>query len=332
MRPFTYERATDADGAMATADHASGLGHAPRFLGGGTNLVDLMKLGVEQPGHLIDVTRLGHDQITPAADGGLHIGAGVRNSDAAADPAVRRDAPLLSEALLAGASGQLRNAATIGGNLLQRTRCGYFQDTAQPCNKRVPGSGCAARQGEHHNHAILGHSAACIATNPSDMAVALAALGATVHVHVRGASGTRQIGLPGLHRLPGDDPQRDTILSPTDLITGVSLPAPVAGARSRYRKVRERSSYAFALVSVAVRIAVEDDRITHAAVAFGGLAHVPWRAERAEAVLEGAAPSRATFHRAAEAELSAAEPLPGNAYKVPLARNILVQTLTELAA
>jgi xanthine dehydrogenase YagS FAD-binding subunit len=317
VRPFAYERAPDAGAAVTAARQPD-----TKFLGGGTNLVDLMRLGVERPARLVDVTRLGHDAIEDGADGGLRIGAAVRNSDLAVHPRVREDYGVLAEALLAGASGQLRNLATVGGNLLQRTRCPYFQDVTKPCNKRRPGSGCPAREGDHRNLAILGHSAACVATHPSDMAVALTALGATVHV--TGPGGERAIDMPGLHRLPGDEPQRDTVLEPAELITAVTLPAPIDGARTTYRKVRERSSFAFALVSIAAVAAGERD----CRIALGGVAHVPWRAARAEAALRDGA----TFEDAADAELAAAEPLRDNGYKVKLARNLIVRTLTELTS
>src|SRR5215210_8190761 len=252
VKPFAYERAGDVAAAV-TAGRADGT----RYLGGGTNLVDLMKLGVETPSRLVDVSRLPHEAIEAAPGGGLRVGAAVRNTDLAVHPAVRERYPVLSEALLAGASGQLRNLATVGGNLLQRTRCPYFQDVTKPCNKRSPGSGCPARAGEHRNLAILGHSEHCVATHPSDMAVALAALGATVHVH--GSAGARTLSMPGLHRLPGDEPQRDTDLEPGDLITAVELPpADAAAARSTYRKVRDRASFAFAVVSVAAAVDVRD--------------------------------------------------------------------------
>ena len=321
MRPFTYERAADAAAAVAAID-----GDA-MFLGGGTNLVDLMRLGVERPRHLVDVTRLPYAAVEESGDG-LRIGAAARNSDVAADPLVRERYPVLSQALLSGASGQVRNLATIGGNLLQRTRCPYFQDVTKPCNKRRPGSGCPAREGAHRNLAILGHSEACVATHPSDMAVALAALGA--QVHVQGRDGERTVPIPGLHRLPGDRPERDTVLEPGELITAVTL-APVVG-RSRYRKVRERASFAFALVSVAAVLDVADGAVRDCRLALGGVAHVPWRAERAEAALRGGPATEAAFREAAEAELSAAEPLRDNAFKVVLARNAIVRTLQELSA
>src|SRR4051812_11850486 len=272
MRPFAYERAGDAGGAVSQVAERPGA----MFLGGGTNLVDLMRLGVATPELLVDVTRLGHDRIEATEDGGLRIGAAVRNSVLAADPLVRERYPLLSQALLAGASGQLRNAATVGGNLMQRTRCLYFQDSSKPCNKREPGTGCSARGGEHSNHAILGASEACIATNPSDMAVALVALDARVHLHGRG--GARDLAVTDLHRLPGDEPQRDTVLAHGELIEAVELPLPAPGTRSAFRKVRERASFAFALASVAAALAVEDGRVRDVRLGLGAVAHVPWRA------------------------------------------------------
>jgi xanthine dehydrogenase YagS FAD-binding subunit len=323
VKEFAYERPSDAAGALAA------LTPGARYLGGGTNLVDLMRLGVEAPDKLVDVSRLPHDTVEPTPAGGLRIGAAVRNADAAQHPDVRERYPLLSQALLAGASGQVRNLATVGGNLLQRTRCAYFQDVSKPCNKRRPGSGCPARTGDHRNLAIIGHSDACVATHPSDMAVALAALDAVVHV--RGAAGERAIALTDLYRLPGDEPQRDTVLDPGDLVVAVELPAPAAPAQ-RYRKVRDRASFSFAVVSVAVALEVADGAVREARIALGGVAHVPWRARRAESTLRGAPATEDGFARAAEAELEAARPLPDNAFKVPLARNVLVRTLAEAAA
>jgi xanthine dehydrogenase YagS FAD-binding subunit len=323
MRPFEYETAADVEGALATVAAAP----TARFLGGGTNLVDLMRLGVEKPELLVDVTRLPLDGVEETPDGGLRIGATARNSDVAAHPLVRARYSLLAEALLAGASGQLRNMATVGGNLLQRTRCLYFQDTTKPCNKRAPGSGCPAREGEHHNLAIFGWSEHCVATHPSDMAVALAALDATVVV-----AGGMEISVVDLYRLPGDEPHRDTVLAPHDLITAVTLPRLPAGARTRYRKVRERASFAFALVSLAAAIVVEDGAVVDARLALGSVAHGPWRAAAAEASLRGAPAVAESFERAADAELAAARPLRDNGYKVPLARNLIVQTLSELSA
>ncbi len=324
MNPFRYERASDAAGAVAL------LAQAPQgaFLGGGTNLVDHMKLGVASPDLLVDITHLPYDRIEQLPDGGIRIGAMVRNSDLAADRTIRSRYPVLAQALLAGASGQLRNLATTGGNLLQRTRCVYFQDISKPCNKREPGSGCPAREGYHRNLAILGASEACIATHPSDMAVAMVALDAVVRV--LGPNGERTIPLTSFHRLPGDEPQRDTVLEHGELITAVDLPELAFATHSHYRKVRDRASYAFALVSVAAAIDVADGIVRDVRIAFGGVAHVPWRARKAEAVLRGAAATEEAFRQAADAELADAQPLRGNAFKVPLARNVLVRTLLDL--
>jgi xanthine dehydrogenase YagS FAD-binding subunit len=324
MRPFRYERAADEGGAVAAVAEPGA-----KFLGGGTNLVDLMRLGVETPSVLVDVTRLPLDRIEPLEDGGLRIGAGVRNSDLAADPRIRDRYPALAEAVLAGASGQLRNLATTGGNLMQRTRCPYFQDVTTPCNKREPGTGCPAREGEHTNLAILGHSEHCVATNPSDMAVPLAAFDAVVRVV--GPEGAREIPLAEFHRLPGDAPERDTTLRKGELIVAVDLPPLPLAARSRYRKVRERASFAFALVSVAAALEVADGRVADVRIAFGGLAHRPWRASAAEDALRGAAAGPEAFAAAADAELAAARALRDNGYKVDLARTALVQTLVELS-
>ncbi len=324
MNPFRYERASDASTALAM------LTQAPEgaFLGGGTNLVDLMKLGVAKPELLIDISHLPYDRVELLADGSVRIGAAVRNGDLAADRTIRTRYPLLAQALLAGASGQLRNLATTGGNLLQRTRCVYFQDVSKPCNKREPGSGCPAREGYHRNLAIFGASEACVATHPSDMAVAMVALDAMVRV--LGPSGERSIPLVHFHRLPGDEPQRDTVLDHGELITAVDLPPLAFATRSHYRKVRDRASYAFALVSVAAAIDVVDDMVRDVRIAFGGVAHVPWRARKAEAVLRGARATEEAFRRAADAELADAQPLRENAFKIPLARNTLVRVLLDL--
>jgi xanthine dehydrogenase YagS FAD-binding subunit len=288
-----------------------------------------MRLGVETPGLLVDVTRLPYDRIDETEDGGLRIGAGVRNSDLAADLRVRTRYPALAEALLAGASGQLRNVATTAGNLLQRTRCAYFQDVTKPCNKRDPGSGCPARAGEHRNLAIIGHSEQCVATHPSDMAVALAAFDAVVRVV--GPAGEREITLVDFHRLPGDTPEHDTVLERDELIVAVELPALGVAANSRYRKVRERASFAFALVSVAAALDVVEGDVRDVRIALGGLAHKPWRAHAAEDALRGSTAGTEAFEQAADAELAKAEPLRDNGYKVELARNTLVRTLVELA-
>jgi xanthine dehydrogenase YagS FAD-binding subunit len=324
VKEFAYVRAGSVE--EATSAYASHTG--ARYLGGGTNLVDLMKLGVEAPTALIDVTRLPLDTVEELPGGALRVGAMVRNSDLAAHPLVRDRYPALSQAVLAGASGQLRNAATTGGNLLQRTRCPYFQDLSKPCNKREPGSGCGARDGVHRDHAVLGHSAHCIATHPSDMAVALSALGG--RVELVGPEGARSVAAADFHRLPGDRPEQDTEIRPGELVTAVVLPAAAAGLPSAYRKARDRASYAFALASVAVVLRLENGVVGHAGLAFGALAHRPWRARRAEEALLGAAPTRAAFEHAVDLELAAARPLRDNAYKVPLARNLAVDVLSRL--
>ncbi|MGW1560031.1 FAD binding domain-containing protein [Streptomyces sp. NPDC002144] len=325
MRPFAYVRATGVEDACAALASRPGA----RLLGGGTNLVDLMKLGVEEPAALVDVSRLPLDTVEELPDGSLRVGATVRNSDLAAHPAVRDRYPALSQALLAGASGQLRNVATTGGNLLQRTRCPYFQDVSKPCNKRAPGSGCGAREGVHRDHAVLGHSEQCIATHPSDMAVALAALDARIELY--GPAGARDVAADAFHRLPGDHPERDTEIRPDELVTAVMLPPVTAGLPSLYRKARDRASYAFALASVAGVLRIADGVVVHAGLAFGALAHRPWRARTAERTLLGAAPTPAAFEHAVDLELSAARPLRDNAYKVPLARGLAVDVLTRLA-
>lgn len=299
------------------------------FLGGGTNLVDLMKLGVATPGVLVDVTKLPLNEVTELPGGGLRVGATVRNSDLAADPRVREAYPVLSQALLAGASGQLRNMATTGGNLLQRTRCRYFMDPSMPCNKHEPGSGCPARTGDHRNLAVLGGSAACIATHPSDMAVALAALGAVVQVD--GVTGRRSIPVTDLHRLPGERPEHDTVLEHGELITAVDLPALPFAARSAYRKARDRASYAFAVGSVAAALDVEDGLVRDVRLAFGAVAPKPWRAFAAEEALRGRPAEHQSFVDAADAELAAARPLRDNAYKITLVRNLTAAVLTRLA-
>jgi xanthine dehydrogenase YagS FAD-binding subunit len=324
MREFRYERATDVAGAVAI------VATEPRatYLAGGTNLVDLMRLGVEAPELLVDITRLPLDRVEPLENGGLRIGAEVRNSDLAAHAGVRRQFPLLSQAVLNGASGQLRNMATVGGNLLQRTRCLYFQDVTKPCNKRVPGSGCSAREGDHRNLAILGGSPSCIATHASDMAVALAALDAVVQVEE--PNGQRAIPLGELYRLPGDEPHHETHLARGSLITAVDVPPLSFAARSAYRKVRDRASYAFAVASVAAAIDVHDGVVRDVRLALGAVAPVPWRARIAEESLRGQPATEATFRRAAEAELADAQPLRDNAFKVPLVGNVVVRTLSDL--
>jgi xanthine dehydrogenase YagS FAD-binding subunit len=324
VKPFAYERAPDAVGAIATVAARPGAA----FLAGGTNLVDHMKLGVENPDLLVDVARLLPATIEDLADGGLRIGAGVRNADLAADMRVRTRYPALAQALLSGASGQLRNVATTGGNLLQRTRCSYFRRPGLPCNKREPGTGCSALGGVNRDHAILGASEHCVATHPSDMAVALLAFDALVQV--QGPDGTRAIALADLHRLPGDAPQRDTTLRHGELIVAVDLPALPIAARSAYRKVRDRASFAFALVSVAAAVALEGEEIADVRIALGGVAHVPWRATQAEQALRGQPATEASFRAAAQAELAGARPLEHNAFKLPMAANTVVATLRDL--
>ncbi|SDE48772.1 FAD binding domain-containing protein [Streptomyces griseoaurantiacus] len=325
MKEFAYQRAEDVSGAVAL------LGADPdaRFLGGGTNLVDLMKSGVERPGRLVDVRQLPLGAIESTPEGGLRIGATITNSDLAAHPEVRRRYPLLTQAVLAGASGQLRNMATVGGNLLQRTRCGYFADVTKPCNKREPGTGCPALGGEHHNHAILGASEHCVATHPSDLGVALTALDAVVTYET--ADGPGELPLADFYLPVGDTPHRETALPPGALITGVTVPPAPVAARSRYRKVRERASYAFAIGSVAAALDVSDGVVREVRLAFGAVASRPWRARAAERALTGAPAEAENFAAAADAELAAARPLRDNAYKVTLMRNLVVAVLTELA-
>ena len=325
MRPFRYERAADPDGAIAMVAASE----ERTFLAGGTNLVDLMKLGVATPTALIDIRSATSDRIDELPDGSLRIGAAVRNSDLAADRRVRQRYPVLAQALLSGASGQLRNRATVGGNLLQRTRCVYFQDLTTPCNKRVPGSGCSALAGFGRDAAILGASEACVATHPSDMAVALAALDAVVHTRTPG--GERSIPLTELHRLPGERPERDTVLEHGELITHVDLPPWAFAGNSRYRKVRDRASYAFALVSVAAALDVVEGSVRDVRLALGGVAHRPWRATQAEHALQGRPATEEAFRKAAEAELATARPLAENAFKVRLAVNMIAGILVELA-
>jgi xanthine dehydrogenase YagS FAD-binding subunit len=325
VKPFRYDRARDVGGAVATlAGERAGV-----FLAAGTNLVDLMKLGVMEPDVLVDVRRLTSAEIEDLPDGGLRVGAAVTNSDLGADWRIRSRYPVLSQALLSGASGQLRNLATTGGNLLQRTRCVYFYDTTTPCNKRDPGTGCSALEGCNKDHAILGASRHCVATHPSDMAVAMAALDAVVRT--QGPAGDRKIPITELHRLPGGEPQRDTTLEHAELITAVDLPPLAFSSNSRYRKVRERASYAFALVSVAAALQVQDGVVRDVRIALGGVAHKPWRARKAEDVLRGGPAGAESFRAAAEAELADAAPLRENAYKVPLARNLMARTLLELS-
>lgn len=325
MNPFNYQRVTAAEEAI----HAVA-GHNAKFLGGGTNLVDLMKDGVEHPATLIDINHLNLTQVTTTPSGGALIGALVRNSDLANHEMIRRNYPLLSQGLLSGASPQLRNMATTGGNLLQRTRCYYFMDTAFPaCNKRNPGSGCAALQGFNRIHAILGASEECIATNPSDMNVAMAALDATIHV--QGSKGKRSISFADFHRLPGKTPQLDTNLKPDELITAVELPAPRFAKNSWYLKVRDRQSYAFALVAVAAGLEMNGRTIKSAGLALGGVAHKPWRSLEAEKSLTGATANPEAFRKAADLALAGAKPYEHNAFKIELAKQSIVRALTLAA-
>lgn len=327
MKTFNYFSPQGVDAALELITAEPGA----KFLGGGTNLVDLMREGIETPETLIDITRLPLGGIDELADGGLRIGALVRNSALAAHPVVRTRYPLLSQAILQGATGQIRNMATVGGNLLQRTRCLYFYDEASPCNKRENGAGCAAREGFNRGNAVLGTSEDCVATHPSDMAVALAAIDAVVEVRSR--SGSRRIALTEFHRLPGATPHLETELEPGELITAIELPPLPVAARSHYRKVRDRASYAFALVSVAAALDVADDgRITALRLALGGVATKPWRARIAEQMLLGAEATELNFARAAAAELAPALPLSGNAFKIDLACRTVVAVLRRLAA
>ncbi len=323
MTPFSYARAGDLAEALRLGAPAS-----TAYLGGGTNLVDLMRETIERPITLVDVTGLS-DAIDETDGGGLLISAGVRNTALAEHRTVRTRYPALARAILAGASPQIRNMATVGGNLLQRTRCTYFYDTdSSRCNKRAPGTGCDAVDGFNRIHAILGASTACIATHPSDMCVALAALDATVHL--QGSSGARTLPFTELHRLPGDHPEVETVLEPGELITAVELPALPLAANSTYRKVRDRASYAFALVSVAAAIELDGDRIKDVRIALGGVAHKPWRALKAEASLRGGPATEQAFRAAAQAELADAAPLRDNGFKVELATRTIAAVLGDL--
>src|SRR5712671_563689 len=329
MNPFTYARGVDPNEAL------TGISSKPhaKFLGGGTNLIDLMKMGVETPDALIDINHLPLAQVDELPEGkGVRIGAMVRNSDLAERALIKSRYPVLSQALLSGASPQLRNMATVGGNLLQRTRCYYFYDPAFPaCNKRKPGSGCGAIEGYNRIHAILGQSEQCIATNPSDMCVALAALDAVVRV--RGPNGEREIAFGDFHRLPGDTPERDTNLAPDELIIAVDLPAMPFAARSHYLKLRDRASYAFALVSVAAVLDLSsNNKINAARVALGGVAHKPWRANAAEKTVIGQEANENTFRAAAEAELAPAKGYKYNSFKIELAKRAIVRALSTVAA
>jgi xanthine dehydrogenase YagS FAD-binding subunit len=324
MNPFHYEQSLEVDSSVERVSRAPGA----TFLAGGTGLLDLMKLGVETPSMLVDVRKLPLAQVQELPDGGVRLGALARNSDVAQHPLIRERYPALSQALLAGASGQIRNMATVGGNLLQRTRCPYFRDTATPCNKREPGSGCSALEGINRGHAVLGVSDACIATHPSDMCVPLAALGATVRV--KGPKGERSVPFNDFHLLPGNTPQRETVLEHGELVLSVDLPALPAARHSLYLKARDRASYAFALASVAAVLEVEGGRIRQARLALGGVATRPWRASAAEQKLAGQAPSPEVFQAAAKAALEGAVPRAHNGFKVELAQRLIVRALTRL--
>ena len=327
MQTFEFVRPADAAAAVAIAGQANTAqqGADVRFVAGGTTLLDLMKLNVETPARVIDINRLPLNQIDATSDGGLKIGATVRNADLAHHPTVQRDYAVLSQALLAGASAQLRNMATTAGNLLQRTRCVYFRDTAMPCNKREPGTGCPAITGTNRTLAVLGTSAYCIATHPSDMCVAMVALEATIHV--QGPKEARAIPISDLHLLPGSTPHRETVLEPGDLITHVTLPPPVAGSRQVYLKLRDRASYEFALASAAVVLTVAGGKVTRARVALGGVGTKPWRSPEAEAALVGQPAHQANFRTAAETALRDAKPQSENAFKIELATRCLTHAL-----
>jgi xanthine dehydrogenase YagS FAD-binding subunit len=331
MKTFAFFRPTDTTAAMAAQAKAKTAqqGADVRYLAGGTTLVDLMKLNVETPAQLVDLNRLPLDKIERTPEGGVKIGATVRNSALAHDPVVKQHYACLSQAILAGASAQLRNRATTAGNLLQRTRCVYFRDAAMPCNKREPGSGCPAIEGHNRNLAILGTSAQCVANHPSDMCVAMAALEAVVQI--QGVKGTRAVPIADFHLLPGDSPQRETVVEPGDLITHVTLPPPAPGAHSVYLKLRDRASYEFALASAAVVLSIEGGRIQRARLALGGVGAKPWRVPEAEAALEGQPPEAATFQRAAEILLRGARPQSENGFKVELAKRCVMHAL-KLAA
>ena len=324
MKPFDYARVVAPEDAVSAITSRSNA----KFLGGGTNLLDLIKEGVEQPDYLVDITRLPLSEIAELPDGGIRIGAAVSNTDTANHPLVRQRYPLLSQAILAGATPQLRNAATVGGNLMQRTRCYYFTDTNMPCNKRSPGTGCAALEGFNRIHAILGASEQCIATHPSDMCVALVALDATIRV--QGTNGERTIPAIDFHRLPGDTPQIETVLQPDELITAVDLPPNNFALQSYYLKARDRNSYAFALISVAAALEIDNNTIEQARIGIGGVAHKPWRATEAEAMLVGNSPSEGLFRQAAAAAVEGAKTYEYNAFKVELGQQVIVRALSTI--
>lgn len=332
MHSFDYIRPEDQAAAIATAAQSKTAqqGADVRFLGGGTTLIDLMKLNVETPTRVLDINRLPLDRIEATPDGGVKIGAMVRNSDLANHARVQKDYLVLSQAILQGASAQIRNMATVGGNLLQRTRCIYFRDTAMACNKREPGSGCPAITGHNRTLAILGASEHCIATNPSDMCVAMAALDATVHI--QGPKGPRAVAFGDLHLLPGTTPHRETLLEPGDLITHVTLPPPIAGSKQVYLKLRDRASYEFALASAAVVLTIASGNITHARIALGGVGTKPWRSSEAEAALTGKPTTEGTFRQTAEAALRDAKPQSENKFKIELAKRCLTHALRMVTA
>ena len=332
MHSFEFIRPNDPAAAIAAAaqSQTAQQGANVRFMGGGTTLIDLMKLNVETPDRVLDINRLPLGQIDVTSDGGLKIGATVRNSDLAYHTKVQGDYAVLSQAILQGASAQIRNMATVGGNLLQRTRCVYFRDTAMPCNKRDPGSGCPAITGHNRTLAILGASEHCIATNPSDMCVAMAALEATIHL--QGPKGTRAVAFGDFHLLPGNTPQRETVLEPGDLITHVTLPPPINGSKQLYLKLRDRASYEFALSSAAVVLTITNSRITRARIALGGVGTKPWRSPEAEAALTGKTANDASFRQAAEAALRGAKAQSENRFKIELAKRCLTYALRTAAA
>jgi xanthine dehydrogenase YagS FAD-binding subunit len=327
MHNYEYIRPADQGAAIAAATHATTAqqGAEVRFLGGGTTLIDLMKLNVETPTRVLDITRLPLDRIEVASGGGMSIGAMVRNSDLANDAKVQQGYSVLSQAILQGASAQIRNMATVGGNLLQRTRCVYFRDTAMACNKREPGTGCPAITGHNRTSAVLGVSEHCIATHPSDMCIALAALEATVHV--QGTKGSRAVAFGDFHLLPGDTPHRETVLEPGDLINHITLPPPVASSTQVYLKLRDRASYEFALASAAVVLTIASGTITYARIALGGVGTKPWRSEEAESALAGKPANDRTFRDGADAALRAAAPQRENRFKIELAKRCLMQAL-----
>ncbi|WP_213879284.1 xanthine dehydrogenase family protein subunit M [Pseudomonas sp. dw_358] len=331
MQSFSFNRATSINQAahLAAAASTAQQGAQVRFIAGGTTLTDLMKLGVETPTQLVDINHLPLADIGPGSDGGMKIGALVRNSDMAHDARLLQAYPVLSQALLSGASAQLRNMATTGGNLLQRTRCTYFRDNVSACNKRQPGSGCAAMEGVHRTLAILGTSDHCIATNPSDMNVALMALDATVHIH--GERGQRQVPIGEFYLLPGQTPDKETVLQPGELITHITLPPPLPNSRSGYLKLRDRASYEFALASAAVVLQIDNGQVRGARVALGGVGTRPWRSPEAEKVLIGSPATALTWKAAAQAALQDAKPHPENAFKVELAKRCLIHALTTVA-